>query len=176
MDRGNHYEKAFEAYLRDRRLAYVAVDESRRASLDDEPVKSVDFIVYGLGGARLLVDVKGRKFPGGPADRPRRVWQNWVEREDVTGLERWQVSFGSDYQAVLVFVYQILPCVELRRGTPDLWVWKGRHYLMRAVPVSEYRQHMRVRSPRWGTVHLPTAVFRDLVRPFREYTHPNQIA
>src|SRR5215213_1813457 len=109
MDRGNHYEKAFEAYLRDRRLGYVAVDESRRASLDDEPVKSVDFIVYGLAGARLLVDVKGRKFPGGPADKPRRVWQNWVEREDVTGLERWQESFGPEYQAVLVFAYHILP-------------------------------------------------------------------
>ena len=60
MDRGNHYETAFEAYLRDRRLGYVAVDESRRSSLDDEPVKSIDFIVYGPGGSRLLIDVKGR--------------------------------------------------------------------------------------------------------------------
>ena len=78
MDRGNHYEAAFEAYLRDRRLGYVAVDESRRSSLDDEPVKSIDFIVYGHGGARLLVDIKGRKFPGGKAGRPRYTWQNWV--------------------------------------------------------------------------------------------------
>ncbi len=176
MDRGNHYEKAFEAYLRDRRLAYVAVDESRRASLDDEPVKSVDFIVYGVGGAKLLVDVKGRRFPGGTPDKPRRIWQNWVERDDVTGLERWQASFGPEYQAVLAFVYHIQPYVELRRGTHDVWVWKGRRYLMRAMSVADYRQHMRVRSPRWGTVHLPTGVFRDLVRPLREFTHPKEVA
>jgi len=50
MDRGNHYESAFEGYLRARRLGYVAVDETHRASLDDEPVKSLDFVVYGAAG------------------------------------------------------------------------------------------------------------------------------
>jgi hypothetical protein len=35
---------------------------------------------------------------------------------------------------------------------------------------------MRVRSPRWGTVALPTAAFRALVRPFRDYTHGKQFA
>jgi hypothetical protein len=175
MDRGNHYETAFEAYLRDRRLGYVAVDESRRSSLDDEPVKSIDFIVYGHGGARLLVDVKGRKFPGGKPGRLRYTWQNWVEREDVEGLERWAASFGPEYRGVLVFAYYVLPDVELRRGTADVWVWKGRRYLMRAVPVGEYRRHMRARSPRWGTVHLPTAIFREIVRPLRDFTHPNEV-
>ncbi len=172
MDRGNHYETAFEAYLRDRRLGYVAVDESRRASLDDEPVKSLDFIVYGTGGTKLLVDVKGRKFPGGKPEKPRLVWQNWVFRDDVTGLERWQDSFGPAYQGLLVFAYLILPDVELRRGTADLWVWRGQRYLMRAVPVADYRAHMRSRSPRWGTVHLPSAAFRESVRPLRDFTHP----
>jgi hypothetical protein len=176
MDRGNHYETAFEAYLRDRRLGYVAVDEARRATLDDEPVKSIDFIVYGHDGARLLVDVKGRKFPGGTAEKPRRIWQNWVFAEDVEGLERWGASFGSEYRGLLVFAYYILPDVELRRGTADLWVWKGRRYLMRAVTVDDYRRHMRKRSPKWGTVHLPTAAFREVVRPLREFTHPNEVS
>ncbi|HKB06122.1 MAG TPA: HYExAFE family protein [Gemmataceae bacterium] len=176
MDRGNHYETAFEAYLRDRRLAYVAVDESRRSSLDDEPVKSIDFIVYGAGGeAKLLIDVKGRRFPGGAKERPRHTWQNWVEREDVEGLERWEVSFGSEYRGLLVFAYDILPHVELRPGTADVWVWRGRRYLIRAVPVADYRLHMRVRSPKWDTVHLPTAAFRSLVRPLRDYTHPHEV-
>src|SRR5215218_10176313 len=141
MDRDNHYETAFESYLRDRRLVYVAVDESRRASLDDEPVQSIDFIVHGRDGVKLLVDVKGRKFPGGPPDNPRRVWQNWVAREDVDGLDRWADRFGPDYRAVLVFAYFIQPAVELRRGTADEWVWRGRRYLIRAVPVDEYRRH-----------------------------------
>ena len=89
MDRSNHYEAAFEAYLRERRLCYIAVDESRRSLLDEGPVKSLDFIVYGDDTARLLVDVKGRKFPGGTDEKPRRVWQCWAERDDVDGLERW---------------------------------------------------------------------------------------
>jgi hypothetical protein len=176
MDRGNHYETAFEAYLRDRRLGYVAVDESRRASLDDEPVKSIDFIVYGVDGARLLVDIKGRKFPGGSPTKPQRNWQNWVFREDVEGLERWEDSFGTEYRGLIVFAYYILPLVELRRGTSDVWCWRGRRYLMRAVPVGDYREHMRVRSPKWGTVHLPSAAFRQIVRPVREFTHPNELA
>jgi hypothetical protein len=173
MDRGNHYETAFEAYLRDRRLGYVAVDEARRASLDDEPVKSIDFVVHGQGGSRLLVDIKGRKFPGGK--QSRRIWQNWVFRDDVEGLERWETSFGSEFRGLLVFAYYILPEVELRPGTADLWVWRGKRYLMRAVTVSDYRQHMRMRSPKWGTVHLPTAAFRDLVRPLRDFTHPQEV-
>jgi hypothetical protein len=175
MDRGNHYETAFEAYLRDRRLGYVAVDESRRSSLADEPVKSIDFIVYGSGGSKLLVDIKGRKFPGKSKGKLRRIWQNWVEEDDVEGLERWQASFGPEYRALLVFAYYILPEVEMRRGTADVWVWRGRRYLMRAVPVIDYRQHMRVRSPKWRTVHLPMAVYRDVVRPLRVFTHPQEI-
>lgn len=175
MDRDNHYENAFEAYLRDRRLGYVAVDESRRSSLEDEPVKSIDFIVYGSCGSKLLVDIKGRRFPSKSKGKLRRIWQNWVEEDDVEGLERWQASFGPEYRALLVFAYHILPEVELRRGTADVWVWRGRRYLMRAVSVIDYRQHMRVRSPKWRTVYLPMTAYRDVVRPLRAFTHPHEI-
>jgi hypothetical protein len=171
MDRDNHYEAAFEAYLRARRLGYVAVDETHRSSLDDEPVKSLDFIVHGARGARLLVDVKGRRFPGGPKDRPRRVWESWSTRDDIDGLERWAERFGPGYLGLLVFAYQIRPTVKLPLGVRDLWFWRGRPYLYRAVPVAEYRLVMRVRSPKWGTVMLPTADFRRLVRPLSDYTH-----
>ena len=82
-------EPAFEAYLQGHRLCYVAVDETRRATLGETPIKSLDFIVYGGDGARLVVDVKGRRFPLGPANRPRRVWECWSTRDDVDGLERW---------------------------------------------------------------------------------------
>src|SRR4051794_31739228 len=175
MDRSNHYEAAFEAYLRARRLGYVAVDETHRSSLDDEPVKSLDFVVYGAGGARLLVDVKGRRFPGGTKDRPRRVWESWSTRDDIDGLGRWAERFGPGYVGLLVFAYRIMPTVRLPLGTPDLFPWHNRTYLFRAVPVDEYRQHMRTRSPRWGTVALPSAAFRALVRPFTDYVSSKQI-
>jgi hypothetical protein len=171
MDRSNHYEAAFEAYLQWHRLCYVAVDETRRAMLGETRVKSLDFIVYGDGGARLVVDVKGRRFPGGPPERPRRVWECWSTREDVDGLERWARLSGPDYQGLLVFAYLVLPAVELSADTDDLWTWRGRRYLLRAVAVADYREHMRVRSPSWGTVDLPGAVFRRLVRPLHHFTH-----
>ena len=63
--RDNHYEAAFEAYLRDRRLPYVAVDEGRRALAADGSLKSLDFIVSPPGARSWLVDVKGRRFPSG---------------------------------------------------------------------------------------------------------------
>jgi hypothetical protein len=169
MDRSNHYEAAFEAYLRARRLGYMAVDEAHRATLDDEPVKSLDFVVHGTNGARLLVDVKGRRFPGGPKDRPRFAWETWSTTEDVDGLDRWAERFGPGFVAMFVFVYRIVPTVLLPLGTPDLWAWRDRFYLFRAVTVSDYRRLMRPRSRKWGTVMLPATAFRAVVRPFRDF-------
>src|SRR5271166_5017623 len=166
MDRGNHYEAAFEAYLQWHRLCYIAVDETRRAFLGETRVKNLDFIVHGDAGARLLVDVKGRRFPGGPPGKERRVWECWAEQEDVDGLSRWAELFGPGYRALLVFTYHVLPSVALPENTDDLWTWRGRRYLLRAVEIESYRRHVRVRSPKWGTVDLPGAVFRELVRPF----------
>lgn len=169
MDRTNHYETAFEAYLQHHGVCYVAVDESRRALLGDVPVKSLDFLVLGGEGGRLVVDIKGRRFPGGPPKKPRRIWESWSFRDDVDGLTQWAELAGSDYRALLVFAYALHPSVELSVSTPDLYVFRGRRYLFRAVEIHEYRRHMRVRSPRWKTVCLPTNVFRSLVRPLSDF-------
>src|SRR5262249_2557117 len=165
MDRNNHYEAAFEAYLQWHRLCYVAVDETRRCLLGETRVKSLDFIVHGDAGSHLVIDVKGKRFPGGPPERPRRTWECWCLREDVEALERWSRLLGPDYVGLLVFAYHVLPEVELPEDTEDLWTWRGRRYLLRAVEVGVYRKAMRVRSPRWGTVWLRGAVYRELVRP-----------
>jgi hypothetical protein len=169
MDRGNHYEAAFEAYLRWHRFCYVAVDETRRAMLGEERVKNLDFIVYGGPDARLLIDVKGRRFPSGPPDRPRRVWECWSTQDDIDGLERWSDLFGPGFLGLLVFTYHLSPEVELPEKTTDLWTFRGRRYLFRAVEVSAYRRRMRVRSPKWKTVSLSNADFRALVRPLDDF-------
>jgi hypothetical protein len=174
MDRRNHYEAAFEAYLQWHRLCYVAVDETRRAWLGDIRVKNLDFIVHGECGSRLLIDVKGRCFPTGAAGRERRIWECWSTQDDIDGLERWAELFGAGYQGLLVFAYHVLPSVDLPEDTDDLWTWRGRRYLLRAIAVDDYRRHMRVRSPRWGTVSLPLGVFRELVQPFHAFTHGGQ--
>jgi len=170
MDRSNHYESAFEAYLQEQRLCYVAVDERRRAILGESKVKCLDFIVYGPDGARLLIDIKGRRFPSGKPGKRRHVWECWSTRDDIDGLERWAEMFGPGYQGLLVFSYCIQSGVCLPIDTEDLWNWRGRHYLFRAVPAADYRTSMRSRSPSWGTVDLPREVFRNLVRPLAHFT------
>ena len=166
MKRDNHYEAAFEWFLRDRGVGFVAVDEARRTLLDDADVKSLDFIIVGPHDAKLVVDVKGRLFPGTSGGKPRKVWQNWAEADDVDGLGRWAEHFGPGFRGVLAFVYHILPCVELPPDTPDLFAFRDKVYLARGIDVAEYRVRMKRRSPRWNTVHLPAADFREIVRPF----------
>jgi hypothetical protein len=118
------------------------------------------------------VDVKGRRFPGISAGKARYTWECWADREDVSGLQCWEQRFGQGYRGLLVFTYQLGPEVELPEGVEDLCEFRGRRYLLRAVAIDEYRQHVRVRSPKWDTVDLPTAVFQSLVRPFRDFTDP----
>jgi hypothetical protein len=173
MDRSNHYEAAFESYLQARRLGYVAVDETRRAVLGQTRVKSLDFIVFGDEGARLVIDVKGRRFPGGKRQRPRRVWECWSTREDIEGLERWAELSG--YEGLLVFAYHVLPVVELPGDTEDLWTFRRRRYLFRAVAARDYREHMRVRSARWDTVALRRDDFRALVRPVSHFLNASPV-
>jgi hypothetical protein len=74
-NRDNHYEAAFEEFLRVRGVPYVAVDEARRSLLSDgRSIKSLDFIVASPGGASWLVDVKGRRFPSG--DQTCQYWKS----------------------------------------------------------------------------------------------------
>ncbi len=167
MIRSNHYEAAFEAYLREKQVGFIVIDEAKRSILGQQNIKSADFIIVGPETAKLVVDVKGRKFPSG--SKGGKSWQNWAEEQDIDGLTRWATEFGTPFRAVLAFVYQIQPPYELTPGTPDVFTFHSKTYLMRAVGVAEYRQHMRVRSPKWGTVHLPVQAFRSLVQPFSEF-------
>ncbi len=169
MNRDNHYEAAFEAFLRGCGVAVVPIDEARRSYLDADEVKSPDFIVVGSDDAKLVVDVKGRKFPGGPPGKPRKVWENWSTRDDIDGLTRWAARLGSGFRGVLAFVYDLQPTVALPADTPDVFPFRDHTYLIRGVSAADYATSMRGRSPRWRTVHLPTAAFRQLVRPFTHF-------
>ena len=96
--RWNHYDVAFEAFLRERRNPYVSVDERRRALSEDATLKSLDFIVYSAAGRNLLVDVKGRRFPSGRGSRGQ-YWENWVTEEDLDSMLRWERVFGDGFRA-----------------------------------------------------------------------------
>lgn len=157
--RDNHYEAAFEAWLRARRLPYVAVDETRRSLLGgDESLKSLDFVVSPPGEGSWLVDVKGRRFPSG---RRKQYWKNWSTRDELLSLARWETLFGDKFAALLVFAYQV---VDDRSpvAPPELFAFRGELYGFVAIRLEHYAANARTLSPRWDTVTIPVARFRGL--------------
>lgn len=193
-DRRHHYERAFESYLRATRTPYVSVNEARRALLPEraelslvverpaasggprrESLKSFDFVLYGEP-ASLLVEVKGRRIGrrGAASLATRGRLENWVTRDDVEALTRWERLFNGraaaseggegGFRSAFVFVYLC------EQQPPDalfqeIFEFERRWYALRMVRVDAYAASMRERSARWGTVHLDRAVFESLSTP-----------
>jgi hypothetical protein len=185
--RDNHYEAAFEAYLRQRRIPYVAVDETRRslgggqlsASADvnsqaegaeeEQSLKSLDFIVSPRGlagqpGGSWLVDVKGRRFPTG---KSKQYWKNWSTADELRSLAHWEALFAGQFQALLVFAYNVVGD-QAPLPADQLFEFRGSLYGFLGIRLDHYAGWSRVLSPRWQTVHIPTAKFRALARPTDE--------
>lgn len=167
-NRDNHYEAAFEAYLRARGVPYVAVDEARRSLLaDGESIKSLDFIVSSSGPATWLVDVKGRRFPSGD-EGSRHYWKNWSTRDDLKSLAHWEELFGENFRGLFVFAYHVL---GNRAPLPaeELFEYRGELYGFVGVTLADYAAGCRLISPRWDTVAMPTEQFQQLARPIAEF-------
>jgi hypothetical protein len=161
--RDNHYEAAFEAYLRERRVAYVAVDEQRRSRLGEGSLKNVDFLVSPADGATLLVDVKGRRFPSG--QRTPQYWRNWTTWDDLRSLARWQDRLGDGSVALFGFMFHVV--AERSPLPPErLFVHRERAYAILAVRVADYIRFARPLSAKWQTASIPAAVFRQAAVPF----------
>ncbi len=86
-DRTVHYEAAFESFLRDRGIPYVAVDEAKKALFSSAKLKSFDFVVYSKGGPNLLVDIKGRQLRN---RTQRKGFETWATEQDVADLLQWE--------------------------------------------------------------------------------------
>ncbi|HET6328287.1 MAG TPA: HYExAFE family protein [Planctomycetaceae bacterium] len=181
--RTNHYDAAFEAYLRRACVPFIVVDEARRARLNQVSLKSMDFIVTAPGNQNLLVDVKGRQFPSGrgplrsQTGHPRNghKWENWATKDDLDSLLRWQEVFGDGFRSMLVFAYELLdprvaddPAAGLRVGPEGPFWHRGRVYAFFGVWADEYRTAMHSRSQSWETVSVPSRQYRDLRIPFAE--------
>jgi hypothetical protein len=164
-NRGNHYELAFEAFLREHRIAYVAVDEKRRSLIGQGTLKNLDFIVSPSNSVSLPVDIKGRRFPSG--QRTKQYWRNWSTWDDLESLACWQDKLGPGSCALLVFAFHVLgerSPVEVER----LFEFRQRWYAFLAVRVADYIQFARPLSARWQTVSMPVPLFRQAAFPFDE--------
>ncbi len=165
-NRANHYEAAFEAYVRSLRVPCVAVDEAKRALFGEEGVKNPDFLLYPRWSPNLVVEVKGKR---GKDARGRRPWENWVTTDDLDGLARWQETFGPGFRAILAFVYaepsQPFPLPK-ENGA---FAFRGLEYRFWAVGLDDYIANLRSRGPAWKAVAMARAAFRRRVRPLREW-------
>ncbi|MEM7626341.1 MAG: HYExAFE family protein [Planctomycetota bacterium] len=155
-----HYEQAFEHYLRANGIAYVAVDEAKRAlhgktgHRGSKKLKNFDFVVYSESGSNLLIDVKGRKHSG----KTGNSLQNWVTRDDVSCLEAWSGIFGEGFEPAFAFLFWC------DAQPPDalfleVFEYNARWYAVLAVRLRDYVEHMRDRSAKWDTVSIPAAAF-----------------
>jgi hypothetical protein len=177
--RDNHYEVAFEAYLRQRTIPYVAVDETRRSlaapapplpgtELQPQSLKSLDFIVSpycGPGAGRSwLVDVKGRRFPTG---RSKQYWKNWSTADELRSLAHWERLFAGQFQSLLVFAYNVVGD-QAPLPAEQLFEFRGSLYGFLGIRLDHYAGWSKVLSPRWQTVTIPAKQFRALARPTDE--------
>jgi hypothetical protein len=162
-DRSIHYEAAFEAFLRDRGVPYVAVDEAKKALFANARLKSFDFVVYSKNGPNLLVDVKGRSCRNKTS---RSGFETWTTEQDVNDLLQWEQVFGEGFKAVFTFVYWIDAPLS---AEPGMFAHRDRWYLITGIDLAEYRTHMRRRSAKWETVSLPANDFRSLARPLESW-------
>jgi hypothetical protein len=167
--RDNHYESAFEAFLRKHRVAYVAVDEKRRSLIGQGStqvsIKNLDFIVSPSDSVSLPLDVKGRRFPSG--QRNKQYWRNWSTWDDLESLARWQEKFSPGSCALLVFAFHV---VGERSPVPveRLFEFRQQWYAFLAVRVADYIQFARPLSTRWRTVAMPVRLFRQAAFSFDE--------
>jgi hypothetical protein len=153
----NHYERAFENWLKDNRIQYVAADEHERATVWRRKVKSPDFLLYPSDGRTIIAEVKGRKFRGKSLEK-LTGFECWVTREDVDGLGRWLGVLGAGHEAVFVFAYRI-ENVDVDFGR-DVFEFDASRYLFFCIRLDDYRLYMKRRSPKWRTVTLPAEKFR----------------
>src|SRR5829696_5780820 len=132
-DRTVHYEAAFEAFLRDRGIPYVAVDEAKKALFSNAKLKSFDFVVYSKNGPNLLIDVKGRQLRNRSA---KRGFETWTSERDVVDLLQWEQVFGDGFKAIFSFIYWIdTPLTP----EPGMYEFRDKWYILYGIDLSEYR-------------------------------------
>jgi len=164
--RENHYERAFQRYLRVERIPYVSVNESRRSLCGDRSLKSVDFLVSPVvSDYSYIIDIKGRQFPSG---RQKQYFKNWTTEDDLTSLARWETVFGPRFRGLFVFAYNVVGD-QAPLPADQLFSFEDHLYGFVAIRLDLYVGWSRPLSPRWKTVAMPTARFRELAVPVGQF-------
>jgi hypothetical protein len=162
---GNHYERAFENWLIDHRIEYVAEYQRERVTVGDTDVKNFDFLLYPRGQS-IIVEIKGRAFKGTSLAK-MGGFECWVTAEDVDGLFKWRRILGPKHRAVFVFAYR-MENVDVDFDGREVLDFDANKYVFFCVTLGDYRRFMKRRSPKWRTVTLPADKFRQCAKPLSD--------
>ena len=163
---GNHYERAFENWLIDNRIEYVAEYQQERATFQDAEIKSFDFLLCPHSRP-VIVEVKGRKFKGFSLAK-MAGFECWVASEGGDGLLKWQQLLGAGHRAIFVFAYR-MQNIDVDFDGREVFDFDASKYLFFCVELEDYRKFMKRRSPKWQTVTLSADKFRQCAVPLREF-------
>ena len=155
----NPYERAFEDWLLDHHIRYVRSDEHRRLGPSYKSVKNFDFLLLPKSDRKVIVEVKGRTFAGTTL-APRRGLECWVTLDDIQSLQVWRDALGRDHEAIFVFAYRVAKADVDFDGCERVVSGIDR-YVFFCVRLDDYLEHIVRRSPKWRTVTLPAASFRE---------------
>ena len=162
----NHYERAFEHWLKDHRIEYVAEYQHERATFRNVEIKSFDFLLYPQSRP-IIVEVKGRTFRSASLAK-MAGFECWVTSEDVDGLLTWQKILGGGHRAVFVFAYK-MEKIDVDFNGKDVFDFDANKYLFFCITLEDYRRFMKRRSPKWRTVTLPADKFRQCAMQLNEF-------
>ena len=163
---GNHYEKAFVNWLIDNRIRFTAIDQSKRAAFAKAKLKSFDFFLYPNGESIVIAELKGRAFKGNSFEKLTGC-ECWTFADDVEGLTQWRKVFADNHRAYFIFAYCIEQ-VDVDFDGREAFDFGNRKYIFFAVSLENYRDNMKLRSPKWRTVTLLAENFRNCVIPMEE--------
>lgn len=164
----NRYETVFERYLRAVKRPFLSNRQERRFDLDNgATLKNFDYLVSDAEGVNWIVDVKGRRFPGGL--HSTKYWKNWTTEDDLRGLLRWEqiLSAGGDeYCGRGAFVFAYLVTGE-RAPVPEekIFIDRLERYAFLVVPLKTYIAEAKYISPKWKTYEIPAKRFQELAVP-----------
>jgi hypothetical protein len=162
----NEYEQAFETWLLDNRIQYISVDQRKRKIFARSKIKSFDFLLYRHDSTLVIAEIKGRKFRGASL-AGRTGLDSWVTMDDVRGLIRWEQIFDSSCEAVFIFAYKFEK-IDVEPDGREVYEFGDDRYVFYAISLDDYRDFMTVRSPKWQTVTIPAAKFREFAIPIRK--------
>jgi len=164
----SHYENAIEAYLIEKKISYLAINEGKRVLANNKKVKNFDFLINSKRKLKAI-DIKGKRF--GYDKTPSNLWENWINELDIISLEAWQKEFkktGVNIEPVLFYAYHLRS-----KKQHDLfkitYKFKRKTYGLVGISLKDYKKHLKPRSNSPKGVYVSRTTFAKIVKPINKF-------